>query len=338
MGTGPKSERRGEMNFKLITFLLLLLVLCSCERRDITYYMESEISVTADWSRAGLEEEKEEGATLVIFPQDGSQPRVLLTGEREYTTVRLPLGTYDVVLFNRTFTDFNNLLFRGQDAVESLEAYAREVVTRASTRVIVSSPDKLAAATIRHFEVTDDMLGNYAPAASRAACPAGACKMHFTPVPLTRRIQVTLNVKGLQNVREVRCTLYGVPLSVFMNDGHAGEELGGQEFTVGSPAFDQGSFTDGTMKGTLDVFGFDRSFSHSILLRALLVDGKTVIEQTLTDITVEEQTDEIGNITLHIEASVPKTFPDVKPEGGSDSGFDVGVDDWEDDQQVDIPV
>ena len=67
-------------------------------------------------------------------------------------------------------------------------------------------------------------------------------------------------------------------------------------------------------------------------------DGKTVIEQTLTDITVEEQTDEIGNITLHIEASVPKTFPDVKPEGGSDSGFDVGVDDWEDDQQVDIPV
>ncbi len=92
------------------------------------------------------------------------------------------------------------------------------------------------------------------------------------------------------------------------------------------------------MKGTLDVFGFDRSLSHSILLRALLVDGKTVIEQTLTDITVEEQTDEIGNITLHIEASVPKTFPDVKPEGGSDSGFDVGVDDWEDDQQVDIPV
>lgn len=80
------------MNFKLITFLLLLLVLCSCERRDITYYMESEISVTADWSRAGLEEEKEDGATLVIFPQDGSQPRVLLTGEREYTTVRLPLA------------------------------------------------------------------------------------------------------------------------------------------------------------------------------------------------------------------------------------------------------
>ena len=48
------------MNFKLITFLLLLLVFCSCERRDITYYMESEISVTADWSRAGLEEEEKE--------------------------------------------------------------------------------------------------------------------------------------------------------------------------------------------------------------------------------------------------------------------------------------
>lgn len=69
--------------------------------------------------------------------------------------------------------------------MESLEAYAKEVVTRASTRVIVSSPDKLARTAIRHFEVTDDMLGNYAPAASRAVCPAGACKMHFTPMPLT---------------------------------------------------------------------------------------------------------------------------------------------------------
>ena len=38
-----------------------------------------------------------------------------------------------------------------------------------------------------------------------------------------------------------------------------------------------------------------------------------------------------------IDASVPETFPDVKPEGGSDSGFDVDVDEWED-EEVDVPV
>ena len=315
----------------------LLCFFASCERRELTYYMEAEITVTADWSHAGVPEEKDDGATLVIFPQDGSEPRVILTGERERTTVRLPRGTYDAILFNRSFTDFSNLLFTGMESLKSLEAYAKEVVTRADTRVIVSSPDKLASGTVRNFEVTDDMLGNYAPPAARGVCPEGACRMHFTPTPLTRHIRVTLNVKGLHNVREVRCTLGGVPLSVFLHDGRAGEELGGQQFTVGNPVFAEGSFTDGHLTGELDVFGFDRSLSHSIALKAQLVDGKTVVEQTLTGITVEEETDSAGNIMLYIDASAPEVFPDVKPEGGSDSGFDVDVDEWED-EEVDIPV
>ena len=322
-------------HFFALSWLLWFLV--SCERRELTYYMEAEITVTADWSHAGVPEEKDDGATLVIFPQDGGEPRVVLTGERERTVVRLPRGTYDAILFNRSFTDFSNLLFTGKESLESLEAYAKEVVTRADTRVIVSSPDKLASATVRNFKVTDDMLGNYAPPASRGACPEGACKMHFTPTPLTRHIWVTLNVKGLHNVREVRCTLDGVSLSVFLHDGHAGEELGGQQFTVGNPVFAEGSFTDGRLTGELDVFGFDRSLSHSIALKALLVDGKTVVEQMLTDIMVEEETDSAGNIMLYIDASAPEVFPDVKPEGGSDSGFDVDVDEWED-EEVDVPV
>ena len=35
-------------------FLALLLLFASCERRELTYYMEAEITVTADWSRAGV--------------------------------------------------------------------------------------------------------------------------------------------------------------------------------------------------------------------------------------------------------------------------------------------
>ena len=122
----------GNRRMKLIVDEMVCIILCSllwgCERRELTYYMEAEVTVTADWSCAGLEEEKEEGATLIIFPQDGSAPRIVLTGEREHTTVRLPLGTYDAVFLNRSFTDFNNLLFRGYDALESLEAYALSLI------------------------------------------------------------------------------------------------------------------------------------------------------------------------------------------------------------------
>lgn len=283
----------GNRRMKLIVDEMVCIILCSllwgCERRELTYYMEAEVTVTADWSCAGLEEEKEEGATLIIFPQDGSAPRIVLTGEREHTTVRLPLGTYDAVFLNRSFTDFNNLLFRGYDALESLEAYAKDVETRASTRVIVSSPDKLASATIRNFEVTGEMLGNYVAPVSCDVSSGNSCKMHFTPIPLVRRVQVTLNVRGLNNVRKVRCTLNDVPLSVFLHNGHAGEELGSQEFTVGSPVYEEGSFTEGKLTGMFDVFSIDRLMSHSMTLKALLVDGKTVVEQVLTDVIVKRK-------------------------------------------------
>lgn len=38
-----------------------------------------------------------------------------------------------------------------------------------------------------------------------------------------------------------------------------------------------------------DVFSLDRLMSHSMTLKALLVDGKTVVEQVLTDVIVKEK-------------------------------------------------
>ncbi|MCD8183749.1 MAG: DUF5119 domain-containing protein [Bacteroides sp.] len=189
---------------------------CGCERRELTYYQESEITVTADWSSADLAEEKDYGSTLVIYPQDGSTPRVVLMGERDRTIVRLPEGRYDLVLFNRSFDDFSAIDFRGHDRLETLEAYARKVETRVGTRVITSAPEKLSSAVVRGFEVTEGMLGNYAPAASRGAfraavsCPDGACRLLLAPVPLTCKVQVELHLKGIDNLRSATCTLDGV--------------------------------------------------------------------------------------------------------------------------------
>ena len=319
--------------------VMLLLFLASCDRRELTYYMESEITVPADWSCAGQEEECDYGATLVIYPQDGSRPKVVLMGEREKTTVRLPEGRYDAVLFNRSFSDFGCIIFRGHEILESLEACARQVETRASTRVIVSSPEKLAAATLRDFEVTESMLGNYAPPVSRnTACPAGACAMHFVPAPLTRRIEVELHVDGLNNVREARCTLGGVPFSVFLHDGSVGEELCAQEFRVGNPVLDVDSWQNGTLTGELNVFGFDKDMLHEMKLITLLVDGKTVVERTLQDVRVTESTDGNGVITLSVSAATAEPLPDVKPEGGSDSGFDADVEEWGEETKTEIPI
>ena len=94
-----------------VLLLLLPLALASCQRRELTYYTEAEISVTADWSRAGQEEESRYGATLILYPQDGGAPRVALMGDRTRSTVQLPEGRYDALLFNRSFDDFGTVAF-----------------------------------------------------------------------------------------------------------------------------------------------------------------------------------------------------------------------------------
>lgn len=330
-------------NFSFFVLLFLCLYLSSCERRDLTYYNESEITVTADWGRADMEEEKDYGATLVIYPQDGGKPRVVLMGERDRTTVRLSEGRYDMVLFNRSFDDFSAIEFRGEESLETLEACAKKVETRSGTRVITTAPDKLASAVIRGFEVTADMLGNYVPATSRTAanaptCPEGACRIQLVPVPLTYNVQVELRIKGINNLRRAACTLNGVPLSVFLSDGRPGSEQGSQEFVIGNPVLDEGSLTEGTASGSLNLFGLDEEQLNSITMNALLVDGKTTVKEQITDLNVSKDADDKNVITLYLEATTEKPLPDVKPEGGSDSGFGADVDEWGDEVRTEIPV
>lgn len=306
--------------FFLVVLLTGSLVNSSCDRRELTYSETSEVVLTADWSRADLDEEKAYGSTAIFYPQDGGKPCVALMGDRTRSTVRLPLGSYDVVLFNRSFDDFGAVAFRGQDKFETLEAYARKVETRSDTRIIVSSPEKLATAVIRNFKVT---VG---------------CELHFEPTPLTRKIQTTLRVKGLHNVRNARCTLSNIPLSVFLADGRPSTDTGSQEFVVANPVFDEGSSVDGTLTGTLNVFGINTEAPHNVTLNAQLIDGKTEVQQQLTGVTIREA--DVGDnvLVLYIEASSPEPLPDVKPEGGSDSGFDADVGEWGEETTEEIPV
>ena len=341
---------------KLLGILCILcgMALCSCERRDLTYYEVSEITLTADWSRAGLgEEEKDYGATVIFYPQDGSEPKVFLMGERTGDVVRLPEGTYRIVLFNRSFDDFSNLSFRGREGYETLEAHARKVDTRmdgtgrTETRTIVGPPDALAAATIEGFTVTEDMLGNYShtdygrSGKSRMTEKSGVGEdryaLHFIPKKLTREVIAKIHIKGLNNVRSATCRLDGVAESVFLASGKISPQTVTQEFRLADPQFDEGSPFDGIMTSTFEVFGIRLCDHCSLHLEALLADGKTVFTSDYTDAKVSELENGDGTISVYVELATDK-IPDVKPEGGSGSGFDVDVDGWGDEVTTEVPI
>ncbi len=326
----------------------ILLLLYSCDRREITYYAEAEFEIRIDWHNSGLDaEESGNGATAIFYPQDGSAPKTVLMGDRTYEKVRLQTGRYDVLVFNRSFTDFGSLSFRG-DCYCELEAYARHVETRmdpetrTTTRVIVSSPEKLAADVLEDFEVTDEMLGNYSTSShslnrsSDASGASGEFTLSFAPRKLTREVKVQVNVIGLNNIRKAAGTLTGVAESVNLSTGKASAETVSQQFSLDEITFTEGSPFDGTLTGYFNTFGFETEIPRQLHLQALLVDGKTTVDETF-DITAHELEDEGGRLVLYIEVTAPP-ITDVKPEGGSDSGFDADVEEWGDEEESDIPL
>lgn len=330
---------------------LLLLLLAGCERRDITYYTEAEFHIRVDWSKSGLDaEESGNGATAIFYPRNGSAPVTVLMGDRSSERVRLRTGLYDVLVFNRSFTDFGSLAFRGEGTFYGLEAYSRHIetrtdpATRAETRVIVSSPEKLAGGVLKDFEVNEGMLGNYSPATS-AHSRSGAdtdsdtdsdFTLSFLPRCLTREVKVQINVTGLNNIRSSIGTLTGVSESVRLSTGEASSGTVSQQFALDGIHFTDGSPFNGTLTGVFNAFGFDTAIPHKLTVKALLVDGKTIFEETF-DITAHELEGEDGTLFLYIEITAPP-IPDVKPEGGSEGGFDADVDDWGDEQESELPM
>lgn len=333
--------------YKCIFFCLLLL-LVGCERRDLTYYETAEITLTVDWSQCGLDNEEEaaRGATAVFYPTDGGEPKIFLMGDYSREAVRLPVGTYNVILFNRSFTDFSNTAFRGRDKYETLEAYSKQIATRvdggADTRTIIASPEKLASTSVEGFVVTEDMLGNYSQttfgrSGYSATSADGRCTLHFVPEKRTHEVVAVIRVEGLNNIRSATCRLDGIAESVFLATGKTSGVRVEQEFLPSNPLFDEGSLFNGTLTGRFNVFDIDFSSNHSLHFDAKLVDGKSNFEGNYNNVEVTKKDNGEGIITIYVEARTDK-IPDVKPEGGSDSGFDVDVGGWGDEENTDVPI
>ena len=343
-----QKNKRTYFSLPVLMLLCLLFLLESCDRRELTYYDEAEIALTVDWSQSSLSDEEgaARGATAVFYPTDGGKPQIFLMGNYSQESVRLPEGVYNVILFNRSFTDFSNIGFRGNGGYETLEAYNKRMETRTDgngeTRTVTGSPEKLASAAVEGFTVTEDMLGNYSQttygkSTFSATEGDGRCTLHLVPEKRTSEVIAVIRVEGLNNIRSATCRLDGISESVFLATGRVSGQTVSQEFPLSHPVYDEGSPFNGTLTGTFNVFGIDISDTHRLHLEAKLVDGKTVFTGDYDNVKVTEKDNGEGIITIYVEATTDK-IPDVEPEGGGNSGFDVDVGGWGDEVNTDVPI
>lgn len=340
-----------QLVFSLFSLCLCALggILSSCERRPLTYFEEAEITVEADWSQSGLEESGY-GATAMFYPVDGGNPMRVLMGNREYTTVRLREGRYQVLIFNRSHDDFSSISFYGNNFYD-FHAKANKIDTRVDldtkveTRVVVEAPEELASDALEEFEVTEEMLGNYkdkkednSPATQSAADTTTTNRyvIHFLPRKLTKRVEVEIYVPGMNNLRSAIGLIENVCEHTYLANGQPSKEKVTQQFTFDKMEFEPGSPFNGTISGGCNVLGFDRTLPHRLTLETLLADGKTRTKETF-DTEPEYILQENGSILIRIRLTATK-LPDVKPEGVPDSGFDVVVDEWGDPEESELPI
>lgn len=334
----PKSISR----YYMFILSCILIIFSSCEFRELTYFLESEINICVDWSKSGLSNnEQKYGATTLFYRIDGSSPIVVLMGDRNRKTVRLKKGEYNVVIFNRSFDDFGNISFRGETDYHTLEAYIHNTQSKwmtTSREISTTILDELAVDRMAGFEVTTDMLGNYTSDESKrnSAHLDNPYHLYFTPKRQTMDISIIIHIKGLNNIRTAIGTLSGVSESVFLASGKPSEMIVKQKFALGNPTYLPDSKIEGTLNATFSVLAFDENIRHDVLFKALLADGKTVFQEVFKEIKVNKTEECNGATHITIELVCKQTIPDVEPEG--DGGFDADVEDWENEENSDIEI
>lgn len=342
---------------KIYSWLLALsaLLLSGCELRVIDYdYIDTaEVNIITDWSHSGLTAHPN-GHTVIFFPQDGSAPTTKLS-HSDSITVNLPLGMYDVIVFNETFEDFDYITFINRTSFHDIAAICGSSDIVRSGYEVFDEPDLLASATIPGFEVTEHMVSQTraitrtrtkTKTKTKTKSDVTDDELYFSPgltwtvqpTPLVYEVNVKVSVTGLDKVNSSGSFITGFSYGVYLWDGTPLSTSVTHKLTYTERTFNPGSTTDGELVGHFYSFGLHDSYStiHSGYMmdfRAVLPDGSTYsVIRSLNDQVRESEQEYTVNFEIDVGfgggADPPIEIPDVEPPPDESGGWQVSVGEW----------
>ena len=351
----------------LLVFLSLLLA--SCDYKDLYYAPAqshtAQVKVPVDWTL--FDEEQPTGMTVMAYPKDGGKPVSMLTNDLRAARLSLPEGSYDVLVFNQSTTEYGSFRFEGMDklstaCVKANTFKSRWYRSRTDNDEAIEQPEWLAEGDLGDVMVSEDMMGNDSVFSTDTVKPKNVI---YT-------INVRVHVKGIYNIRSARASLDG------MADGY--------QFGINKPTTarmtqllekwslqpDADNPANGVLSATIQSFGLPadhqgKAEENELLLSLLLVDNKTQLDYQFyvgdkfkasedttgsgsssdsgssssssdadTDVDVDIPITADVDLDLSLDMEVETAVPDVKPENGSTGGFDATVEDWGDEVKIDI--
>lgn len=323
---------------QLISIYLLLLLALSvsgCDTRR-TIYQDSwvNVEVSFDWdnlSRATkLDDVLPNGATIAIFPVSGYlEEPIFKQTNYTVTNVWLPIGVYNIVVFNETISGHDYIQFTGTDSYDTFEAHwetsqVKEEYSRSGIdEMIIDTEDFLLVERLEGFEITYEMSDSETTQ-----------RLSFTPEVVNKLMSVTAHIEGMVNVSSATSSLLyidGMALGYAMSTGQATGDKAIHLNTLGSKSYYDGSEEDGTMTASFYTFGDAASETrvdeNIATLSFALRDGTTHpdIEVDISDQLSESN--DLSEISIEVGTNSEIVLPDVEntEEFG---GMDVDLGGW----------
>ncbi len=344
----------------LLILCVMALALASCKRRPLTYgyYPYSDILLVPDWSQSLVDEEKPQGVSAIFYPKDGGEPLSFRSGSVDGFSVPIPVGVYDIMVFNRTESEFSTIGFKGMDKISTAELYSFEDdskswYSKTEDELVVKHPEKIATVVHHDFEVTPEMIATTSRIRLGEPTPSDTVtKIHVIPELVTKVIDVRIKVIGIHNLRSARATISGMAYGHWVQENKnnttdatyilsqwsAVGQSGEGELYFKYNTFGLKSDTDANTTG----YDYWKGFMN---LEILLVDNKTTLKFPLPldpSMITENSAGEVDlTITIGFDPTSPvdpPVLPDVEPEEGGEAGFNPEIGGWEDPVEIPIPL
>ena len=319
---------RGAGIIQVLSLMLFLLILSSCEHKEFRYVTSSFRSLRVEFNWERYEDfQKPEGMRVIFFPKDGtSEPWIFDFPNGEGRQIELPENEYRVICYNY---DTSGISWENPNSFVEYLAKTRSVL----------APDSVKASTTPSW-----LCGDHINWVSLQNIPEGTEKViTLYPVRMVSRYTYEVNgIRNLERVADIRASLSGMSGSLLMAEDRLPDG-------VSENLFFGGEISGHQIKGGFYTFGYCQDIASPQVFKLYLKCRNGMVIVVEQDVSAQVHSvpikGHIGDVHLIINFKFHFDIPKFENEGGGGgggnnssggAGFDVGVDDWGD-VNVDIP-
>ena len=215
-----------------VGLLLLIFSLSSCIRRPLEVYYRDKATLRlyVDWqsefgAHYGLTDFRPTGMTVHIYDEFGDLYQAFSTNDVDSADLRLPVGQYKLVVFNKTLDSYGTFTFLEPERFSHFRTqgvtYTRRYYTSgayqapwdAGTRYTWEPKERIGAA-VDSFEVTEQMVANqdihFLHYYDRRDGSTYFNTIHEVVKPLQTMIHIYVHVNGIVNMKDLEASLSGM--------------------------------------------------------------------------------------------------------------------------------